>query len=214
MAQRQTIILTDNYYHVFNRGIDRRVIFQDREDLKYFLDRMHDFNNTESFGGVYHQNLPCNQKLISPAYKLVSIVAYCLLPNHFHLILKPQVENGVAKFMQRLCTGYVKFFNKKYQRSGALFQGRFKANQIEGYEALSFLSVYVNLNYRHHRIDPQKNLVSSSFSSYLGVNDNILDIEEVNQIIDSMNSYEEYAYLQSDYFTQNKDYTKNINDDL
>lgn len=211
MAQRQTVIEIDHYYHVFNRGIDGRIIFKDEEDLQYFLDRMFDFNNIQTVGGVFRQNLPVNQKLRSPASQLVSVVAYCLLPNHFHLILKQQTKDGIAKFIQRLCTGHAKFFNKKYHRSGALFQGRFKANRIKGHEALPFLSVYVNLNYRHHRINIQKNLVSSSFSHYLGVESNcILDDSEVSQIVDDIDSYKEYAYIQSNYFTENKDYIKDL----
>ncbi|SMN14345.1 Transposase and inactivated derivatives [uncultured Candidatus Thioglobus sp.] len=174
---------------------------------------MRDFNNTQTVGGIFRQNLPLNQKLRSPASQLVSVVAYCLLPNHFHLILKSNTNDGIAKFMQRLCTGYVKFFNNKYRRSGALFQGRFKANQIEGHEALPFLSVYINLNYRHHRINPQENLIKSSFFGYLDEYDDILDIDEVKKITKEIDSYKEYAYQQSDYFTENKDYIKNMDED-
>jgi len=99
---------------------------------------------------------------------LVVVVAYALLPNHFHLLLKQNADKGIAKFMQKLGTSYTMFFNKQEGRSGALFQGKFKSNHLDGDFALPTLSAYVNLNHKHHKIDANNNLVKSSLSEYLG----------------------------------------------
>ncbi len=208
MAIRNLTFVEGEYYHVFNRGLDKRAIFHDKEDLDYFLHRMKDFNSSIAVGGHRMQQYDKYQQLLSPASKLVEVVSYCLLPNHFHLILKQSYQNGITNFMQRIGTGYVKYFNKKYGRSGALFQGRFKATKIE--TSLEFVSVYVNLNNKHHHIDAQKNLVASSYDEFLGhTESNICTQNEISAIVDSVGDYEEYALMQSDYFTQRKDALKN-----
>lgn len=171
MAQRNITLEKDEYYHVYNRGVDKRDIFMDEQDLLFFFHRLIDLNKNRATN--YDRIRRSRQKNQLLEYSddeqpLVQIISYALLPNHFHLILKPLVDQGIQRFMQKLCTSYVKFFNKKYLRSGALFQGRFKAKHITGNLALPNLSVYVNLNYRHHHINPQEALVKTSVFEYLG----------------------------------------------
>jgi REP element-mobilizing transposase RayT len=211
MSRRQIIFEDKQYYHVFNRGVDKKIIFHDEEDAKYFLDRLVDFNNSMPVGGVRNQEFKKYKKVRSPASYLVEIVAYCVLPNHFHLLLKQVKDNGITKFMQRVCTGYAKYYNKKYERSGALFQGRFKATELRGTGSLQMLSVYVNLNYKHHSIDPNKNIVKSSLGEYLGKNlkYTICKEREINNIVGGTSEqdrqvYISYSKMQSKYFTENK----------
>ena len=210
MSIRKIIFENRIYYHVFNRGVDKKIIFHDEEDMKYFLDRLVDFNNDKPVGGVMRQSLIKNRKLRSPASQLVEIVAYCLLPNHFHLLLKQVGDDGIAKLMQRVCTGYAMYYNKKYKRSGALFQGRFKATRLDGRGSLEALSVYVNLNYKHHMIDPKKKIVKSSLGEYLEKNlkHNICSQTEIKKIMGKNNENEElyirYAKMQSKHFASNK----------
>ena len=97
--------------------------------------------------------------------KLVSIVAYCINPNHFHLILSPLVENGIEKFMQRI-GGYTRYFNEKYNRSGVLFQGKFKSKLIEDDRYLIQLSAYVNFNNLDKNFNPSSDLSKSSLQEY------------------------------------------------
>jgi len=213
MAIRKITFEDKRYYHVFNRGVDKKIIFHDKEDLKYFLDRINDFNNNSPVGGVMRQRLKKNKKLRGPASQLVEIVAYCVLPNHFHLLLRQANEDGVTKFMQRLCTGYVMYYNKKYERSGTLFQGRFKAVELDGEGSLQILSVYVNLNYKHHRIDYDKRNVISSLEEYIdGKNlrhSNLCSKREIKNVMggnsDSKKlAYIKYCKMQSKYFIGNK----------
>ena len=161
---RKTVFANEQYYHLYNRGVDKREVFLDEEDFLRFLTCLREFNRQEAIGSLYEKNLREKRNGSSapirgaelPGPALVEIVAYCLNPNHYHLILKQNSEKGIERFMHKLSTGYTNYFNKKYKRSGALFQGRFKAIHIDSNEYLLHLSVYVNRNYFIHGYDESK----------------------------------------------------------
>ncbi len=190
MAKRKFKFLNGNFYHVYNRGVDKRDICMDLEDLTYFYNRMQDFNSIESFGGVARQNLPKNIKLQSNALQSVDVVAFALVKNHFHFILKQKRDDGVSKFIHRLCTGHTKFFNKKYKRTGSLFQGKFKAIQIKSEGQLSYLSAYVNLNDKVHKINKNDKFVKTSWGEY--INKQINKICVVKNVLEDFKNNEEY----------------------
>jgi len=130
------------------------------------------------------------------------------MDNHFHLLVEEVVEGGISKFMQRVGTGYSKYYNKKYERNGSLFQGKFKATKLNGHYILQFLSVYVNLNYKHHKINPKNKIVISSYSRY--VTENLKkykpcskgEIKKIIKSVGGVNKYKEYALKNSHYFTE------------
>jgi len=210
MVQRKLTFMEGQYYHIFNRGVDKRKIFLSKGDLYHFLDSLTIMNNE----GVYadrHQKWrkQLKEKLKIDKKPLVSIVAYALLPNHFHLIVTPVIDGGVSKFIQRLSASHTRFFNEKYERSGSLFQGRFKAVELSQFVPVEFMSVYVNLNYKFHGINPSKSLVKTSLFEYMGTekDDIICDPHETKKIIEGIGGVEEYKkYLkiQSEYFAQQK----------
>jgi len=164
MAKKE--LYTGDIYHVYNRGVDKRTVFEDKQDFYQFLEMMDFFNQEKSLGGLKTYKYPVNIKHRGSTSALVEIVAFCLLPNHYHFILKQICDGGISKFMQKLGTGYTMYFNKKNSRSGALFQGRFKAKKIETQETLNYLSVYVNLNFRIHKVD--KTLTKLQKKKYKG----------------------------------------------
>jgi len=199
------------YYHVFNRGVDKRSIFEDKNDIYYFFNRLTDLNIDAVNSRLTTKRFKKQgEAIIEPNHaKLVSIIAYCLLPNHFHLVLKQESKDGISKFMQKLGTSYTMYFNTKYKRSGSLFQGKFKANLIGGDFGLPVLSVYINLNYIHHRIDPKINLVKSSIFEYLDkeLGESICNQEEVESVINEIGTikdYEKFAKNTSKVFGKNK----------
>jgi len=199
------------YYHVFNRGVDKRSIFEDKNDIYYFFNRLTDLNIDAVNSRLTTKRFKKQgEAIIEPNHaKLVSIIAYCLLPNHFHLVLKQESKDGISKFMQKLGTSYTMYFNAKYKRSGSLFQGKFKANLIGGDFGLPVLSVYINLNYIHHRIDPKINLVKSSIFEYLDkeLGESICNQEEVESVINEIGTikdYEKFAKNTSKVFGKNK----------
>ncbi|MDE2001122.1 MAG: transposase, partial [Patescibacteria group bacterium] len=131
------ITVTGNTYHVLNRGVDKRKIFLDESDYFRFIHDLFEFNDQNPINNVtYHFNGRNNSKDLASPYigaerkprkLLVEILAFCLMPNHYHLLLRPKLDNGISLFMRKLNMGYAKYFNQKYERNGTLFQGRYKS---------------------------------------------------------------------------------------
>lgn len=148
MARRNHEFAIDEYYHCYNRGTDKRVVFIDAQDFNYFIKSIQAYNSIEGLGKLrLYDSVSDN-----PNDQLVELVSYNLLPNHFHILMKERVELGISKFMQRLGIGYTLYFNKKYIRSGGLFQGAFKSKHIETDQDLRQVLAYVNYNYKIHNV--------------------------------------------------------------
>ena len=122
MGIRKIQFVNNEYYHVLNRGVDKRTIYESKEDMYYFFTRLATLNTTDNTSSSKDKRKNIKDEIVSDeGGELVSMVAYCLLPNHFHLLLKQNIEEGISKFMQRISTSYTKFFNEKYHRTGSLF---------------------------------------------------------------------------------------------
>lgn len=164
MALRKKPHLNGEFYHVYNRGVDKRKIFSDKKDFERFLQSIEEFNAKDPIGSIYEHAFDKKKGRSRNEKALVSIAAYCLNPNHFHLLLRQTADEGIPKFMHRLATGYTKYFNEKYERSGALFQGPFKSIHVGTDSYLRHVSAYVNLNYRVHRLGSEAS--KSSWEQY------------------------------------------------
>ena len=151
------------FYHVYNRGTEKRNIFSDNYDVARFLECMQVFNTEKPVGSLYERSF---DKLASKTRgkALVDFVAYCLNPNHFHFIMRQKVTGGISEMMKRLGAGYASYFNIKYKRTGGLFSGKYKAKHVADNDYLLHLSAYVNLNNRVHKINSP--LVRSSWVEY------------------------------------------------
>jgi len=147
---RNLEFITDEYYHIFNRGNNKREIFIDKFDLNRFLLSMQEFNSENPIGSIYEHRF--NDKKPNKDPELVEFICYCLNPNHYHFLVRQVIDNGIVKFMHRLGTGYTKYFNQKHDNSGSLFQGTYKAKHVNNNEYLLHLSAYINLNPEAHRL--------------------------------------------------------------
>lgn len=154
---RKEKFITGQFYHVYNRGTDKRSVFLDEHDYGRFLQSMDEFNVLKPIGSIYENSfvkINKERQLGNRTSKfdkqLVKIVCYCLNINHFHLILQQEAKNGISEYLKRLMGGYTKYFNNKKRRTGVLFQGKFKAKHIFLNEYLLHLSAYVNLNDQLH----------------------------------------------------------------
>ena len=183
-------------YHILNRGTDKRVIFQEEADYYRFIFLLYACNFGSPALNLWRKDTikagkailagenPPSKFIQSKCEQLIDILAVCLIPNHFHLILEQRVEKGISLFMQKIGIAYSKYFNLKNQRSGRLFQGPFKAILIDNENYLLRVSRYVHLNpldliQSDWRIEEMKNqeeamrfLTSypwSSLPDYLGV---------------------------------------------
>ena len=112
---RKEYLVEGEFYHVYNRGVDKRTIFLDGNDFDRFLQSMKEFNSDDPIGSIYENSF--RGSIRKKQKKLVDFIAYCLNPNHYHFILKQSSEKGIERFMHRLGMGYAKFFNNKYKRS-------------------------------------------------------------------------------------------------
>jgi len=162
---RETPLITGEFYHIYNRGVDKRNVFENTYDHTRFLESLSVFNSEDPIGSIFQHRFQ-NPSLSPPRTKLVHIIAYCLNKNHYHLILEQVADHGIEKFMQKMGAGYTRFFNTKYNRSGALFEGKFKSKHIDTNEYLLYVSAYVNLNFHVHKISPRGS--RSSIGEYTG----------------------------------------------
>lgn len=164
---RKIEFINNEYYHIFNRGVEKRDIFMDKEDLNRFFQSMSEFNTINPIGSIYESIFRKKHgfgSLASKSEKLVDFICYCLCPNHYHFVLQQLTDRGIEKFMHRLGSGYTNYFNNKYKRSGSLFQGTFKANHIDSNEYLLHISAYINLNNKVHQFTSE--FFKSSWEEY------------------------------------------------
>ncbi|MBI4037723.1 transposase [Candidatus Curtissbacteria bacterium] len=133
------------YYHVFNRGVEKRKIFLDEKDYKIFIYYLFIYLYPLERVLTKYPRLPIrlHNKNLS---KEAALVSYCLMPNHFHLLLKQTTKSGISKFLKQITNAYTEYFNKKYVRSGSLMQGPFKAVRIKNDEQLIHITRYIHLN--------------------------------------------------------------------
>ena len=144
MTVRKIAFSVEEFYHLYSRGVDKRPIFLDDSDKKRFVRLLFICNGIKPV--MYRETSKLPFKNIDTGQKLVAIGAYCLMPNHFHLLIKEITEGGVVKFMSKLLTAYSTYFNKKHERIGALFGSEFKSSHLDSNEYLKYIFSYIHLN--------------------------------------------------------------------
>ena len=171
MPQRKTPWQSGNFYHIYNRGNNRQDIFFERENYIYFLRLL-------------------KEHLIKNA---VDIVAYCLMPNHYHLLVYLRNET-LSDAMKSLSLAYTKAINKRFNRSGVLFQGRFQSIHIQETEYLVNLSRYIHLNpVKAGIVNHPGEWEFSSYLEYAGLRPGTLPkIEYIKTQIESESIYQQF----------------------
>lgn len=172
MPYREPIFFKDGYYHVYSRGSEKRAIFLDKADKERFLKRLKEYKDKHN----------------------VSLISYCLMPNHYHLLLQQKTDEPISKFIYRLNLAYAMYFNKRYERVGPLFQGRFKAKNIETDEYLVHLSRYIHLNPLEEVVNANvENYPWSSLKYFLErKSDGLVDTDVILSFFGNKNSLREY----------------------
>lgn len=191
--KRKVEFAVDEYYHIFNRGIEKRNIFYKKKDYERFLRSLVIFNTKKSSWKIYDLEKSGVDFKPTDDERLVDIVAYCLNPNHFHLILKEKTKGGISTFMKKVGTGYAMYFNKKNERSGILFQGRFKSIHLSSNNLLLYVSAYINCNSEVHGIEKAEKYPWCSFSEYLGSQENICQKNDILKQFKNPLDYKEFC---------------------
>ncbi len=172
----------NEYYHVYNRGVEKRIIFLDDQDYTVFLGLLKKY-----LTGV--QTSKTDRHRIKRIDDKVQLLAYCLMPNHFHLLLHQTDIDGVHTLMRKLATGYVMYFNNHYHRVGGLFQGVYKASRINADAYLQHISRYIHLNPDDYKAWPY-----SSYQNYVGNRQqNWLQTDQILSLFDDMSEYQEFV---------------------
>ncbi len=142
MGTRQVNFAPGEYYHIYNRGNSKQKIFNGKSDYDRFLKLLYLANSLEGF----HFSDIQNPYAVERRGRLVSIGAYCLMPNHFHLLITPLEDGDVSKFMKKLGTAYSMYFNTRYARVGTLFEGKFRSEYLDSDQYLKYIFSYIHLN--------------------------------------------------------------------
>lgn len=179
---------SDQYYHVYSRGVNKQEIFPDENDYKYFLSLFERYlSGSTLFNG--------NGEAYPSYHSVIELLSYCLMPNHIHLLLYQTEERAIAKYMSSMMTSYTMYFNKKYKRVGPLFQGRYRASIVINESYLMHLSRYIHMNPINWRT-----YCYSSLSCFLGESSpNWLHIERV---ISQFSNKHDYLRFLTDYEEQ------------
>lgn len=159
----------ESYYHVYNRGVAKQPIFIDDQDYKTFLSYLKLYLTTPNLQGQSLQVAP--SKKLKNYSEQVTLLAYCLMPNHFHLFIFQKDSNSMSEFISSISTKFSMYFNKKYRRVGHVFQGRYKAVSITTESQFIYLSKYIHRNPLD--ILPARTVLAgykfSSYQNYLGL---------------------------------------------
>lgn len=147
MGYRRHSIAPGEWYHCYTRGIDGRITFETPDDYNRFREALYIANSTKNIDRGPIQHLDYRGVLtVERDEPLVAIGAYCLMPNHFHLLLKEIVEGGIVKFMQKIGTSYTMYFNIKNKRVGSLFVGPFRSRHVDDDRYLARIVPYIHVN--------------------------------------------------------------------
>ncbi len=189
-----------SFYHVFNRGVNKQSIFDSERDYERFLQTIiyYQFSGPKP---KFSNQKRYKAKDFKKNFKIINLICYCLMPNHFHLLIQQATDSGIREFMSKLSNSYTKYFNTKHNRIGPLFQGEFKAVLIETDQQLVHVSRYIHLNPLVSEITKDLTLYpyssfpefTKSSSSQLCVTQPILQFFQKSSYESFIHDYEDYA---------------------
>lgn len=215
---RRTPLVDGEFYHIYSRGNSKQKIFLDSKDYQHFVNCLFVCNTYKKF--KFSRDIKLDPFIFEREESIVSIGAWVLMPNHFHIYIttskksdfwKEVEKSRISEFMRKLLTAYTLYFNKKYNRTGGLFEGKFKSVHIDNENQAKYLFSYIHLNpikliqkdWKEKGIkDIKKSLEFlqtyrwSSYGDYNGI------AREENKIIDRENFF--------DYFSNSKDFKKEV----
>ncbi len=206
---RKVIFANNEIYHIFNRGIEKRPIFINKKDYHRALQTL-DYYQYSGISSSLSQVLKIEKdkrdffltQLKIKGKKLVEILSFCLMPNHFHLLLKQLQEDGIKTFLSNFSNSYTKHFNIKSNRVGPLFQGIFKAIRIEDDNQLIHVCRYIHINPVVSLVIKEEELVDYPYTSlpeYLGGKEGFCKKDQILANFSSLKRFEDFTFDQIDY---------------
>lgn len=198
MPRRQEILATGEIYHIFNRGLEKRPIFLDTFHYRRFFELLQFYQRQHHlrFSRLSRKE---RQKVIEKQLgePLVEIICYCLMPNHFHVLLEQTANGGISRFIQLIADSYGKFFNIVHNRVGPVFQGKFRSTRIEDNAQLLHVTRYIHLNpVTAFLVKKPEDFKWSSYREYL--TDDPVICSKVS-VLDQFRSKDQYRDFVEDY---------------
>lgn len=216
MPSRKTILANDCYYHIYNRGANKANLFEEESDYIHALNLVKYYNCIDypirfsKFKLLHLDQRSEIWKRLDVSKKFVDIVSFCLMPNHFHLLVMQKQDRGISKFMANFQNSYTKYFNIKYEHDGHLLQGQFKAKQIDSEELLLHLSRYIHLNpYSSHMVPDIDSLLEykwSSMQEYLNKKSFCICNKDI------LNNYFNSSTKHIQFLKNNSEYQRSLNE--
>ncbi len=210
MTEKQRLLDINLYYHLYNCGVEKRSIFSNKDDYARFLNLIYFYRYKQKIPYTQFDTLSQKAKDLylnlnprTAERELLKIIAYSLMPNHFHFLVKATKKEGIPTFMAKISNSYTKYFNIKYDRLGSLFQGRYKSKEMPSDEAILQVSRYIHLNpVESRKTNPHGNLKPDNYiySSYrlwispkiFNLEGSILDKKEINEWVNLIGSPYKY----------------------
>lgn len=210
MAKREIIFVNDEIYHIVNRSIGRQPVFKNKRNCQRALNSIffYQFQNHPSSLSHYlsltKKQKEIAQKLLLTSNKLIETISFCLMPSHFHLLLKQKIQGGISKFLANFQNSYTRYFNLFNKRKGHLFEGQFKAVRIETEDQLLHVSRYIHLNpyssYLIKDFSQLKDFPWSSLVEYFNkVDYQITDKKTLLSYFKPLKKFETFLFNQKDY---------------
>lgn len=201
MALRKTILVTGEIYHVLNRSVQGIPIFKGRRECGHFIEAMEYYLQVKPSIKFSLYKINKDKSPINLDQRLVTIINFCIMPNHFHFTLRQEADNGIKKFIQKLTNSFAHYFTVKYRSKGHVFEGNFKAVRIESDEQLTHLSRYIHLNpVSSYLVEKPEDYLYSSYRIYLEKERS--EIVNPSLVLDNFFSpkeYEEFVLIRKDY---------------
>lgn len=200
MPYRKTPLVNDEVYHIFNRGVAKLPIFKDKRDYNRFLETIY-YYQFQGPKPQFSQLKRFRDFNFEKNKRIVEIICYCLMSNHYHFMIKQLHDNGISEFINKVSNSYTKYFNKRHDRVGPLLQGQFKAVRVESNEQLIHLSRYIHLNpVVSFLIKDLKKYFYSSYPAFIDLQqDKICNKGLVLSMFKTPKLYEMFVLDQQDY---------------
>lgn len=200
MPYRKTPLVSGEIYHVFNRGVAKLPIFYDKRDYNHLLEVIY-YYQFQGPKPKFSQLKQLKDFNFERNKKIVEILCYCLMPNHYHFLIRQLEDNGLSEFISKLSNSYTKYFNIRHERVGPLLQGQFKAKRIEDDEQLIHVSRYIHLNpLKAFLVKGLKTYQWSSYPSFIGITeDKVCAKGFIASMFKSSVDYEKFVLDYADY---------------
>lgn len=201
MSLRKILLATGEIYHIFNHSVQGIPIFKGERECNMFLEAMEFYQQKDpptkfSFYRSNRDKFPIKKDL-----RLVTLFCFCIMPNHFHLLLRQDQENGIKKFIQKVSNSFAHYFCLKYQTRGHIFEGNFKAVRVESNEQLLHLSRYIHLNpVTSYIVNTPQEYPYSSYQLYTDKKQSsFIDKSYILSHFSSVEKYKEFVLSQIEY---------------